>query len=191
MLVEVFKFSSRFAAQVSREPLGGSMSTTRFTSLAIFALVFFLVSCEDLGTNPWEGWNTYLVFGTSISLPPGAVVPWVDPNPPASTRLWLVGDSIWVTMVYSPSRDTIYTKYRSDYTDATVTNIDVGGWPGELLIYTLTPLSSRDFSGGLIAFVPNVGNGANQLFLHVQYRGGRTVPDLIVRSLKINGGGIK
>ncbi len=167
------------------------MSTTRLSSLPILALMFFLVSCEDLGTNPWEGWDTYIEFGVSISLPPGAIVPWLDPGLPASARLWLVGDSIWVSMFYSPGQDSIYAQSRSYYTDATVTKIDVGGWPGDLLSYTVKPLNSRDFPAGLIVFVPRVGNGTNQLFVQVQYMGGRTTPDLIVRSLRINGGGIK
>jgi hypothetical protein len=158
--------------------------------LGLFLFLLLNVSCEDLGTNPWEGWENHNLWGVSFSLPSGAVVPWVDPNPPAYLRHWRIGDSISVTFVYAPGQDTMFAKALSCYPGAMVENIVVGSHPGKLLTCAFTPLTSLDWRGVLRVFLPHVGNGQNQVSFEVLYTREKATPELIVRSLRINGDGM-
>ena len=77
MLVEVFKFSSRFAAQVSRDPLGGFFRRGGgfimgrvLTCVAMTLCVLGLVGCQDIEWIHPPGGDSRIVF-----VDKGGVVP--------------------------------------------------------------------------------------------------------------------
>ena len=156
--------------------------------LWLFLFLLINVSCEDLGTNPWEGWQTKHLWSLTLSLPPDVSEPWGDPNPPPPTKFWMSRELL-IILVYGPGQDSSIIEPHLRYPRAKVDDIFVGKYPAKRLAYTALPQDSTGWDAMLKVFLPYAGNGQNQVSLSVLYDGEKSIPELIVRSLRVNDHG--